>query len=190
MALFILMGPKHSGKTSVGRELARRISVSFFDLDQCMEDRTGKGIRELYYAGPDIFRREETTALTAVLQNGFCLPGGQGYEPGTVLALGGGIIDNPEAMTVLQKEMGESKGHSTFYLEISAKTAWQRIESQGELPLFLKAETPEAAKEKHRLLHERRARDYKKMAAHSIFAEGKTIAEVADELAALLMKKP
>ena len=186
MALIILMGPKHSGKTSAGRELARRMELPFFDLDALIEERTGKSPRELYRiglsgeAGLKLFWREEETALEALLQKYAFTD----KHYAAVLAAGGGIIDNPGAMALLKKEPRE---HCTVFLELSAGTAWQRIVNQGELPPFLEAESPEASKEKHRALHKKRNGQYKQFASLSIDAEEKTPARLAEELYNLIL---
>jgi len=169
--LLVLLGPKHSGKTSTGRELARRLNRSFFDLDELIEKRTGQSPRDLFIAGPDIFRREEAEALEALLIK----------EDSGILAAGGGIIDNPAAMDLLR-----SKKYITVYLEVSAGTAWRRIDQQGELPPFLRAangdSSREESREKHRLLHERRAKAYREFAQVCISAEEKTPLQLAEEL--------
>ena len=183
--LIILAGPKHSGKTCIGRQLAKLLSIRFYDLDQLIEEQSGQSVRVLYKAGKEFFQ-EETTALECLLQK-------KKFEEeksrGAVLALGGGIIDNPGAMAVLKKELQKSERYRIVCLEVSAETAWQRIVGRGELPPFLMAENPAASKEKHRLLHERRANDYKKIASFSILAEGKSAVELAARLSVLLTEK-
>ena len=174
MKFLILLGPKHSGKTSTGRELAKMWNAPFYDLDTLIEERTGQSIRELYKAGEDLFQKEEAAALETLFAS---------HNSG-VLACSGSIIDNPPAMALLKKE---SADYCTVYLEVPAETAWQRIVSQGELPPFLEAATKEAAKEKHRSIHIRRGKDYKKKAAYSVFAEGKNPYELAEELCNLIL---
>ncbi|MDR0997648.1 MAG: hypothetical protein LBL70_01155, partial [Treponema sp.] len=69
MEIILLTGPKHSGKTSAGRALVRLLAektdpaASFIDLDELVEDRTGKSPRALYREGPEIFRKAEADAL-------------------------------------------------------------------------------------------------------------------------------
>jgi len=169
--MIILIAPKHSGKTSVGCELARLLDVAFFDLDALIEKRTGQSVRALYTVGPEHFRREEEAALKELLA------GGEGGAGG-VLAGGGGLTDNPGAMALL-----EDGAHLTVYLDVSAGTAWQRITSAGELPPFLKAETMEASMEKHRVLHRRRAEACRNCARLCVSAEGKGPEELAREIA-------
>jgi shikimate kinase len=176
--LIVLLGPKHSGKTSTGLELARRLALPFYDLDELIEKRTGQSPRNLFVTGPEVFRREEAAALAALL----CAGGeksSQEENPG-VLAAGGGIIDNPAAMELLQ-----NKSHITIYLEVSAETAWRRIE-KGEIPPFLQAENAEKSREKHRLLHERRAGAYREFAQIRIPAGEKSPPELAEAIYSII----
>jgi len=194
--MIILIGPKHSGKSSVGRELARLLDVPFFDLDALIEQRSGQSVRALYTTGPELFRREEEAALKGLLAGegnvGGFAPDGEsqgvlaagGESQGGVLAAGGGLTDNPGAMALL----GDGAMHVTVYLDVSAETAWQRITSAGELPPFLKAETMEASMEKHRALHQRRSEACRKFARVCVNAEGKQPEELAEEL--LLVLRP
>ncbi|GHV95953.1 shikimate kinase [Spirochaetia bacterium] len=168
MKNIFLTGPKHSGKTSVARALASLYSCDFIDLDNLIEERTGESPRTLYTKGADVFRKAEAEALTALL------------EPGTtarrVVATGGGIIDNPKALALL-----ENNAALLVCLTISADTAWERIIGApgGELPPFLKTENP---RETHRVLHERRTAGYRQIAGIIIEAEGKKPEEIAKEI--------
>jgi shikimate kinase len=184
--IIALLGPKHSGKTSAGLELARRRGLPFFDLDRLIEERTGQSPRALYRAGPGLFRRAEEEALAGLLKS----PAG---ERG-VLAAGGGIIDNPRALDLLFSS-GES-GRVLVYLAVTAETAWRRIAGPGEdreLPPFLQAESAAASREKHRFLHERRRAAYEALLAGPasiprirVDGEGKTPAELAEEIEGLI----
>jgi shikimate kinase len=186
------LGPKHSGKTTVGRVLAGRLNLPFFDLDALIEERCGKNPETLYREGQEVFHREEAAALASLLQK-------DALEKGRltgVLATGGGIIDNPGTLDILRKLAVLCKSAllrkitcASVYLELSAKTAWNRIIGKGELPPFLNAETPKEAKENHRIFHERRARGYKELASFCVTAEGKNPRDLAAEIAALLERK-
>jgi shikimate kinase len=150
------MGSKHAGKTCTGRELARLLSLPFFDLDRLVEERTGLSPRQLFETGPELFRRREAEALAALLK-----PAAGSSEtppPEGVLAAGGGIIDNRAAMALL-----DSPEHAAVYLQVSPETAWRRIAGScedRELPPFLRAENAGESREKHRILHERRSAAY------------------------------
>jgi shikimate kinase len=75
-----------AGKTTVGRQLARRLGRDFLDSDHEIVERTGVPVSTIFeIEGEDGFRRREAQAiaeLTAV--------------PGIVLATGGGAVLNPE----------------------------------------------------------------------------------------------
>ena len=171
MITVILTGPKHSGKTSAGRALASLCSCEFIDLDDLILQRTGKSPRQLYSEGPLVFQKAETEATAALFNE----DGGEGQR---VIAAGGGIIDNEEAAAALKKA-----GAAVVYLDISAERAWNRIAKSGELPPFLRTDNP---RETHRVLHERRAAAYSRIADIVIEAGVKTPKEIAEEILSYL----
>jgi len=194
----ILTGPKHSGKTSAGNALASLFSCDFIDIDELILQRTGKSPRQLFNEDPAIFQKAEAEALAALVDSSDnlvsscnCANGiniANSAADGTnitdcadnagaklrVIAAGGGIIDNGEALSILKKS-----GAVTVYLDISAEDAWDRIAAGGELPPFLRTENP---RETHRALHERRAAAYLQIANIVIKAEGKSPQEIAAEI--------
>jgi shikimate kinase len=174
--IILLTGPKHSGKTSTGKALAKILNAAFIDLDELIKDRAGKSPRELYREGPECFRAAETGALESLLA-------GTAASAGPlVAAAGGGLIDNASAMALL--EGAAQAGTLVVYLEVSAETAWERIqrtaESTGELPPFLDTANP---RETHTALHTRRAEAYRAQAAIIIDADNKDPEEQGREIA-------
>jgi len=171
METLILTGPKHSGKTSAGKALALLCSCDFIDLDELITQRTGKSPRQLFNEGQAVFQKAEAEAAAALF--GADVDSAKGQR---VIAAGGGIADNAEAVAVLKKS-----GAKTVYLNICAETAWDRIAAGGELPPFLQTENP---RETHRALHERRAAAYLQLADIVIEADGKTPEETARDILA------
>ncbi|MDR1072536.1 MAG: shikimate kinase [Treponema sp.] len=181
--IILLLGPKHSGKTSSARALADSLRCRCADIDTLIETRTGKKPRTLYREGVEAFRRAEAEAVSEAVressradENARC----------TVISTGGGVIDNGEAVSIikaLKPLNNEGQSVIVVFLEVSAKTAWNRIcrsvEAGGELPPFLQTEAPE---ETHRLLHERRNRAYKELAGFTVMAENKTEEDIAAEI--------
>jgi shikimate kinase len=183
----ILLGPKHSGKTSTGRELAKLLNGAFIDLDEFVEAQTGKSPRTLFKESPETFQAAELQALKSAL---FPPPAGRGSGgTGTtgasvgctleVIAAGGGIIDNAGARKLLLAV----EGIFLVSLEVPAETAWERVgimaAQNGELPPFLNTENP---RETHRLLHERRMTAYRDIARLTVSGEGKTPEETGQEI--------
>jgi shikimate kinase len=169
MRFIVLVGPKHSGKTSAGKALALLLSCGFVDLDELVAQRSGKSPRALYGEGPEIFRKVEAEALAALLESEMAGP-----SSFLVIASGGGLVDNPDALSVMRRFPITS-----VFLDVPAKVTWERIRAEGELPPFLRTENPE---ETHRTLHERRAMAYRQLASLVIKADGKTPQEIAREI--------
>jgi shikimate kinase len=170
--IIALAGPKHSGKTCAGKVLAELTGARFFDLDDEIQACAGKSARDLYREGRDVFQAGERAALAEVLRKA-----GDGR---TVVALGGGFIDNQEAGALLA-----ARGGRIVFLAVSAQTAWSRIVAaqaeSGELPAFLQTAHPQ---ETHREIHERRAAACQAAAALVVDAEHKSAAEIAAKVAA------
>jgi shikimate kinase len=167
MKFIVLLGPKHSGKTSAGKALAALLPCGFADLDELIAQRSGKSPRALYNEGPEIFRKAEAEALATLFNSETPFP--------LVVASGGGLIDNSDALPLLEKNADVL----SVYLDVSVKTAWTRIKAAEELPPFLRTENPE---ETHRSLHERRAAAYRQFASLLIEADNKNPEEIALEI--------
>lgn len=82
MENLILIGMPGSGKSSVGRELARLTGKTFLDADALIEEEAGKPIPEIFAEnGEETFRKLETKVLSQV-----------GMNSGLVIATGGGCV--------------------------------------------------------------------------------------------------
>jgi shikimate kinase len=80
--VLVIVGPPGAGKTTVGRVLARRLGVSFTDVDTLIVERIGKPIAEMFTQdGEDAFRALEREIVAEALETA------EG-----VLALGGGSV--------------------------------------------------------------------------------------------------
>jgi len=169
MRFIVLMGPKHSGKTSAGKALASLLSCGFVDLDEFIAQKSGKSPRALYNEGPEIFRKVETGALAALLKSEMAES-----SSSLVIAAGGGLADNPDALSIMRHFPITS-----VFLDVSVKVAWERIRAEGELPPFLRTDNPEGT---HRTLHKRRTAAYRRFASLVIKANGKSPQKIAHEI--------
>ena len=78
----IITGFMGSGKTTIGRKLAKLIEYSFVDTDSEIEDDQGCSVSEIFkYGGEECFREMETRLLEK-LKN----------IDNSVIATGGGIV--------------------------------------------------------------------------------------------------
>ncbi len=88
---FFIIGFMGVGKSTVGRGVARRLGVPFYDLDEEIEQDTGKKIHEIFDAvGEGSFRAIETERLRKIVKR----------EPG-VIATGGGTFTRPENREII-----------------------------------------------------------------------------------------
>ncbi len=94
----ILVGCKGSGKSTHGKKLADELHYDFYDTDVIMKEISGFSPRDLYaLKGVKPFKIAETQACELIA--------GIAKEKNIVVASGGGVCDNPDAMDLL-KEAG------------------------------------------------------------------------------------
>ena len=116
----VLVGFMGSGKSSVGRLVARTLRGRFVDTDRLVVDRTGREITEIFATeGEEWFRQEESRALRSLV-------GGSRL----VVATGGGIVTVPENLPLL-KELG-----FVVWLMASEEVIWQRVSRNTKRPLL------------------------------------------------------
>ncbi|MHA7873004.1 MAG: shikimate kinase, partial [Hyphococcus sp.] len=78
----VLVGMMGAGKTTIGRRLATRLNIPFFDADAEIEKAAGMSVSQLFQEhGEESFRRGEARVIERLL-------GGQTH----VLATGGGAL--------------------------------------------------------------------------------------------------
>jgi shikimate kinase len=82
-----IVGYMGSGKTTIGRVLARSLGWDFVDLDREISHTAGRTVPEIFeLSGEEEFRELEHRALLAALDG----------TPERVVACGGGIVERPE----------------------------------------------------------------------------------------------
>jgi shikimate kinase len=89
-----IVGYMGSGKTTVGRHLARKLGWEFVDLDRAIAKEAGRGIPEIFErSGEERFRDLEHRALVAAFDE----------TSRRVVACGGGVVLRPENREQLKK---------------------------------------------------------------------------------------
>lgn len=121
-----LVGPMGSGKTAVGKQLARRLRLPFVDSDQEIERRTGVDIPFIFdKEGEAGFRARESAVILELAT-----------RPGLVLSTGGGAILWPENRAALRA------GGTVVYLETSVARQAERVRRSDHRPLLAGAADP------------------------------------------------
>jgi shikimate kinase len=115
-----LVGLMGAGKTTVGRQLAKRLARPFFDSDHEIVERTGVPIPTIFeIEGEDGFRRREAQTIHEL-----------SGSDSIVLATGGGVVLNPENRRLL---------HDTgwvVYLNVPPRLLYERTRHDRNRPLL------------------------------------------------------
>jgi len=102
MSSIILLGIKHCGKSTQGRLLSKHFNCDFYDTDDEITALTGKSPREIYTdQGKDAFLAAEKDACQKLVER--LAAQDKKDQISSVIATGGGICNNPQALEVLHK---------------------------------------------------------------------------------------
>ena len=139
----VLVGLPGSGKSTIGRRLAKALGVTMLDTDVAIEEQTGRRIADIFATdGEQEFRRIEEEVVRAALE-----------EHDGVLALGGGAITSKGVRDALA-------GHTVVYLEINAAEGVRRTGGNTVRPLLAGPDRDE----KYRALMAERVPLYRRLA--------------------------
>ena len=157
----VLVGPMGSGKTTIGRRLAREMNREFLDTDHEIIDKTGVTIEHIFdIEGEKGFRRRESEILADLCN-----------MSDVVLATGGGIVLKPENRVLLKKT------GLVFYLSSSIEQLLNRTEKSKTRPLLEQSLDREKT---IRDLVSDRDELYREVASSVVDTTGKQLNEVID----------
>jgi shikimate kinase len=163
-----LVGFMGTGKSVVGRKVARLLQYPFLDTDEAIEDKEGLTVPQIFsHFGEQHFRDLEWNFLNEQMPS-----------DNHVVSCGGGLITQPRCLDYIKKN------GVVVVLYASIDTIFDRISGDTNRPL-MQVENPRAVIEK--LLEERDSiyRD----AGVGIMTEGHTISEVAEHIARIYTEK-
>lgn len=157
-----LIGPMGSGKTAVGRQLARLLGLPFHDSDVEIEKRTGVDIPFIFEReGEAGFRQRERETIEELTR-----------LPAIVLSTGGGAVLLPENRLALAR-------HGTVvFLETSLTQQLQRVGSGKGRPLL----TGVDLQDKLRKLRAEREPLYREIADFCIPTDRRRVIKVAEHI--------
>jgi shikimate kinase len=124
--VIILIGLPGSGKSTVGRQLARKLSASFMDSDHLIEQRLGCSIREYFEREGEVAFRDVEEAVLADTLTEYA---GRS-DGGAVLATGGGAV---------LRENNRKRLHNAgrvVYLRSSPEDLYKRLRHDRNRPLL------------------------------------------------------
>lgn len=116
----VLIGMMGAGKTTIGKELARRSGMRFVDCDHEIEARTGVKIPTIFeIEGEEGFRRRESQVIDELTS---C--------DGLVIATGGGAVLDPGNRALLAERA------VVIYLNVPPQVLWERTRHDRNRPLL------------------------------------------------------
>lgn len=165
-----LVGPMGSGKSAVGRHLARLLRYSFHDSDADIEAKTGVDIAYIFEReGEAGFRQREKESIERLTR-----------LDRIVLATGGGAVIDPDNRRVLA-ERGV-----VVYLKTSVGQQLERTRHGRHRPLLHNTDPREKLEE----LMQRRAALYAEVADLTVATDGRRVQLVAEEIHEALKRAP
>src|SRR5262245_42597776 len=157
-----LIGPMGSGKTAVGKYLARLLDAPFYDSDAEIEKRTGVDIPYIFEKeGEAGFRERERETLEVLTTT----------EP-MVLATGGGAVLRQENRACL------SERGFVVYLKTSVAQQTYRVRHARNRPLLNGVDPAEKLEQ----LMRERAPLYAEIADVTVSTDGRRVRSVAEEI--------
>jgi shikimate kinase len=116
----VLVGMPGSGKSTIGRRLASRLSRPFVDCDLELEERCGVSVATVFdIEGEAGFRERETRLLEELVQ-----------RPDPIIATGGGVVLADKNRQML------TDSTTVIYLQATIGELWNRLRNDRKRPLL------------------------------------------------------
>ena len=165
-----LIGYRGTGKSTVARELAVRLQYPWVDSDDVVEEVAGKTITRIFADGGEVvFRALEAEVLEHLVK-----------EKRMVSALGGGVVLRKDNRQVIRG------AGPVVWLTAGIETIWERLNGDETTAHRRPNLTLAGGKAEIEELLAVRTPLYRECATLIVDTEGKTAAEVAEEIVARL----
>ncbi|MEY2732654.1 MAG: hypothetical protein RLZZ523_525 [Actinomycetota bacterium] len=156
------MGPPGSGKSTVGKYLAKELGISLIDTDRIIEEREGRSISEIFLTdGEEGFRAIEKKVVLESLD-----------VDDSIVALGGGSVLDSDVQARL------TQCPEVIFLDVSISNAAPRVGFNKERPLLMGN-----PRQQWLQLMEKRRSIYESLATRTVSTDNRKAHEVAHEIA-------
>ena len=118
----VLLGMMGVGKTRIGKYVAKRLKINFFDIDKLIEKKNEMKITEIFKKKGEIYFRKEEEFITIKYLN----------KKGSIISLGGGgFINNQIRKKILSECI-------SVWLNINLEIIYKRLKNSKKRPLIYK----------------------------------------------------
>ena len=117
----VLLGMMGVGKTGIGKFVAKRLKIDFFDIDKLIEKKNEMKITEIFKTKGEIYFRKEEEFVTIKYLN---------KKKWSIISLGGGGFINDK---IRKKVLSEC---ISVWLNVSLETIYTRLKNSKKRPLI------------------------------------------------------
>jgi len=166
MLNIILIGYRCSGKTAVGKSLAKKTGRPFVDTDEMLMKKSGRTVEEIVQKdGWEVFRKMERDTIRVVCQRNR-----------QVIATGGGAVLDPENVRVMKKS------GKVVWLKATPETIRMRMTRDEETDALRPALTEKGLYDEISDVLRARVSSYESAMDFSIDTNHRRIVEIVDEI--------
>ena len=166
MTNLFLIGFMGCGKSSVAAYLSKKYSMDIVEMDQVLVEQAGMSIAEIFALHGETHFRDMETALVKELEN----------KGNQVISCGGGVVLRPQNVEVMKKS------GRIVCLTAKPETILARVKGDDSRPLLQGNKNLASIQE----MMEKRRDKYESAADVIVETDGKTIAEICDEIIAYM----
>ena len=162
-----LCGFMGCGKSTVGKILAEKMHLNFYDTDAAIEQSAGRSIQSLFEEyGEATFRTLEKNAIRALLE-----------KDGSVLSLGGGAVKDQETVDILHQKA----------VVVFINTSFEQIKKHIAMDKHVRPLAANSTQEDFLALYQSRLPLYQAAAHFEVFGDG-SAEEVTEKIMDLIKK--
>jgi len=118
----VLLGMMGVGKTGIGKYVARRLKINFFDIDKLIEKKNEMKITKIFKTKGETYFRKEEEFVTIKYLN----------KKESIISLGGGGFINDK---IRKKVLSEC---ISVWLNVNLETIYTRLKNSKKRPLIYK----------------------------------------------------
>ena len=115
----VLLGMMGVGKTTIGKIVAKKLKINFFDIDKLVEKKNEMKITEIFKKKGEVYFRKEEKFVTMKYLN----------KKESIISLGGGGFINDK---IREKVLSEC---ISMWLNVNLKTIYKRLKNSKIRPL-------------------------------------------------------